>query len=342
MNAMHYRGPGLLPALVGTAVGVGLVLLNNRRRSHPDERQLAHELYDEVWAEVGNRFYDVERLAGWEGWRHRFDHRIASIDDAVYYANRMLGSLNDRYTQLMNPRQTREDLAHMNDRVTFPDVIAPGVGYIDFTSFQAGSTGDQLKDALLKLSQCDRIILDMRGNGGGWIDEAIACCSLFIEEGRVMEYRERLADGSFEIRTVSLTPEAIVTHFSQDGRVKEEPRYRPIAAGKQIIALIDGGTASASELMLGCLSCHGMVVLIGQETRGKGIGQSNLTVRTGLRLAVTSLRYLLPDGHWLGDAGMTVRRGLLPDVPLRRTDNQTCMAAAMNVFFPSAHRQVVA
>lgn len=328
------RSPSLVPALLTVGVGLGLMLLSNgRRRVTPDERSLALEAYDEVWSQVANRFYEVERLAGWGSWRHRFDHLIESVGDAVYYSNRMLRSLDDRYTHLMNPQETRVDEAHLNDRVTFPEVICPGVGYIDFTSFQAGSTGDQLKDALLRLADCDSIILDMRGNGGGWIDEALACCSLFLEEGRVMECRERLGDGSFQIKTVTLTPTAIETHYSPSGRVERKPRYRPVAAGKRIVALIDGGTASASELMLGCLKCHGLVVLIGQETRAKGIGQSTINVRPGLRLTVTSLRYLLPDGHWLGDAGMTVRRGLWPDVPLRHTDNRTCMAAAMAVIF---------
>lgn len=343
MNAiMRDSKPNLLP-LVGFGVGIGLVLLNSGRRVSAQERRIALTLYDEVWTEVLHRFYNVERLRGWDAWRYRFDARIHSIPDAVYYANRMLKSLDDRYTWLRNPRETRVEISHLDDRIAFPSLVADGVGYIDFTSFQAGSTGDQLRDALRDLGDCNRIILDMRGNGGGLTEECIACCSLFMEQGLVMTSRERLPDGSFQIRTVTIVPEGIESRYSRDGepdRVELLPRYRPIAAGKQIVALMDDDTASASEMMLGCLADHGLVILIGKPTRGKGIGQDHLGLTGGVRLSITSMRYLLPSGHWLGDAGMTVRRGLIPHVPLQFTDNRSCMRAAMGIFFPSPGRKV--
>lgn len=339
MNAKTRSQPqsALLP-LLGAGVGLGLLLLNSGRHSSAQERRTGLELFDDVWLEVANRYYDVERLSGWNVWRHRFDERIHSIADAVYYANRMLDSLADRYTFLRTPRQVRVENSHANDQVAFPKLIADGVGYIDFTSFDVGSTGDQLRDAILDLADCNRIILNMRGNGGGLIEECLACCSLFLKEGLVVRSRQRLSNGLFEIRSVTLTQSGIVSRHARDGqsdRFNEVARYRPIASGKQLVALIDEKTASASEMMLGCLREHGLVTLIGRRTRGKGIGQDHINLRGGVRLSVTSMHYHLPGGHWLGDAGMTVSRGLCPDIELRHTDNRSCIEAAMSVFFPS-------
>lgn len=143
------------------------------------------------------------------------------------------------------------------------------------------------------------IVLDLRGNPGGFLDGAVDAASLFLEKGVVV--RERLKDGTEE-RSVS-----------DDGRLAELPA----------VVLIDQGTASAAEILAGALRDNRDVPLVGERTFGKGSVQDLIDLGGGAVLKLTVAEWLTPDGASLSDGG------LKPDVRISSDDEDAQLRAAL-------------
>ncbi len=160
---------------------------------------------------------------------------------------------------------------------------AGGVGYARIMLF-SGRTGSELKVALeeLRTQGMSMLVLDLRGNGGGLLDAAIDVASEFIEEGVVL----------YEIE-------------------KGEPeRARTANAGGgftegAMVVLVDGGTASASEIVAGALQDRDRALLIGQKTFGKGSVQSVFDLSDGSSVHITSAQWLTPERHQISADGLT-------------------------------------
>lgn len=122
-----------------------------------------------------------------------------------------------------------------------------------------------------------KLILDLRGNPGGYFDAAIYAADDFIDVGKVLAQEQDSA-----------------------GRIE---KFNSTKGGKlvniQVIVLVDGGSASASEILSGALQQSGKATIIGDKTYGKGTAQSVLDLSDGSSLHVTILKWLLPDGGWL-------------------------------------------
>ena len=144
-------------------------------------------------------------------------------------------------------------------------------------------------------SGADKMIIDLRGNPGGFLQSAVAISSYFLPVGKVV----------------------VEENF---GRAeKEDVLYR--SSGKtlrefspdSIVVLIDRGSASASEILAGALSAHGVATLIGEDTFGKGSVQELVELNDGSSLKVTVARWLTPDGVSISEGG------LKPDIKIERT-----------------------
>jgi carboxyl-terminal processing protease len=126
-------------------------------------------------------------------------------------------------------------------------------------------------------SGATKMILDLRGNPGGYFDAAIYAADDFIDTGKVLAKEQ-----------------------DSKGDVKE---YNSIKGGKlvnmKVIVLVDSGSASASEILSGALQQSGRATILGDKTYGKGTAQSVLDLSDGSTLHVTILKWLLPDGGWL-------------------------------------------
>ncbi len=163
----------------------------------------------------------------------------------------------------------------------------PSIGYIHIRIF-SGNTAKEVARALRELPEAGaaRYILDLRGNGGGLLDAAVDVASAFLEKGVVLKENRRDTDP--KLYFVKLTA--------------------PKLLDAPLVVLVDGGTASASEIVAGALQDSGRAKLIGERTYGKGSVQLVYDLSDESSLHVTVARWLTPNDHSIDGVG------LLPDV----------------------------
>jgi carboxyl-terminal processing protease len=168
-------------------------------------------------------------------------------------------------------------------------VLKPGYGYIRITNFNSGTTSD-LEKALKKLESGDGsfrgLILDFRDNGGGLLEQAIKVSDLFLEDGTILSIKGRHPRNTREFTAQPL----------------ETSRDYPI------VALINGGSASASEIVVGALQDHKRALVLGTTSFGKGSVQTIETLRNGYGLKLTIAQYYTPSGKSIQ------AKGIEPDI----------------------------
>jgi carboxyl-terminal processing protease len=143
-------------------------------------------------------------------------------------------------------------------------------------------------------SKSDKLILDLRGNPGGYLDAAVDMASWFLAPGKVV-VRENY--GANKLETVELSK-----------------GYNIFNSNLKMVVLIDGGSASASEILAGALNEHGVAKLVGTNTFGKGSVQEYIKVTDDTALKVTIAKWLTPNGKSISDGG------LKPDFEIKLTD----------------------
>jgi carboxyl-terminal processing protease len=166
------------------------------------------------------------------------------------------------------------------------------IGHLKLTGFTEGS-GDQLRTEVRAALDggAQALILDLRGNGGGLISEAINVVSAFIAHGEIMSAEER-----GQPRRV----------YMAEGDA--------IAADIPMVVLVDHGTASASEIVTAALQDRGRAKVVGTETYGKGVFQVTQRLINGGALDITVGKYFSPNGHNLGGGGARPGSGITPNV----------------------------
>jgi carboxyl-terminal processing protease len=174
------------------------------------------------------------------------------------------------------------------------------IGYIRISSFNEQTT-DSLHKAIadiMKEIPQDKLagyVLDLRNNPGGLLDQAVSVSGTFLARGEVVSTRGR-------------TPEETQRYAARTGDMTK---------GKPLVVLINGGSASASEIVAGALHDHKRATLIGTRSFGKGSVQTIIPLGTGNgALALTTARYFTPSGHSIQAKGVTPDIEVLQDVPL--------------------------
>ena len=167
--------------------------------------------------------------------------------------------------------------------------LEPGFGYVRITNFRKNSV-DDVKEALKDLGEQDAsfkgLVLDLRHNPGGLLDQAIKISDLFLETGNILITKGR----SGEDREVfSATP-------------NEQPRNYPV------IVLINGGSASASEIVAGALQDNGRALILGTTSFGKASVQTVMPLKDGFGIKYTIARYYTPSGRSIQ------AKGIEPDI----------------------------
>jgi carboxyl-terminal processing protease len=170
--------------------------------------------------------------------------------------------------------------------------LAPGYGYVRLSNF-TGTTTSELEEALDKLENSDvplkGLILDLRNNGGGLLNQSIKVADLFLDEGDILSIKGR----------------------NQKNTKVFKASASSIARSYPLVVLINGGSASASEIVAGALQDHKRALILGTTSFGKGSVQTVETLRDGAGLKLTIARYYTPNDRSIQ------AKGIEPDIYLK-------------------------
>ena len=171
-------------------------------------------------------------------------------------------------------------------------MLDPGYGYIRISNFQS-RTAPQLMEAINDLKEENKaslkgLVLDLRNNPGGVLNAAAEVSDLFINKGKLV-YTEGRIDNS---------------HYEYNAKPGD------ILDGAPVVVLINGGSASASEIVAGALQDHRRAIVMGSKSFGKGSVQTIQELRSGGAVKITTARYFTPNGRSIQGAGIT------PDIVL--------------------------
>ena len=241
-----------------------------------------------------------------------------------------------------------ETISITRDEIKLPDVPYSGmlttqVGYIKLNSFTQTAASDvRVAYDQLKMNGMKSLVLDLRGNGGGLLIEAVKIVNMFVKKGQ--------------------------TVVTTKGRIEEENRVyatsaEPVDLNIPVVVLIDGGSASASEIVSGSLQDLDRAVIVGSTSYGKGLVQRTFDLKYGSKIKLTISKYYTPSGRCvqrleyydkengekpkqIADSllkkfktvnGRTVidGRGIEPDVDVEKNDYSRLLAQLMvsNVIF---------
>ena len=164
-------------------------------------------------------------------------------------------------------------------------VIDNHIGYIQIISFMGGTTPSEFIEALENTKDTDSMIIDLRGNTGGLLDNAVFVANMFIPHGEIVEIIYR---NGYKKSIQANTAQPILT--------------------KPVVVLVNGASASASEILSGALKDYHKATLVGRKTFGKGLVQKVVPLPNRTGLNVTIARYLTPNGTDIN------KLGIKPDV----------------------------
>jgi len=213
-----------------------------------------------------------------------------SLNDAV---NIMRGKPGTQIT-LTVVREERDkplDIVLIRDVIKIKSVrsrtLEPGFGYLRISNFQI-HTPDDMRTALLKLKDENKgnikgLILDLRNNPGGILSAAVAVSDFFIDKGLIVYTEGRVSDS----------------------RLRFTAKPDDILDKAPIVVLVNGGSASASEIVAGALQDDKRAIIMGQQTFGKGSVQTILPISNDSALKLTTARYYTPSGRSIQASGIT-------------------------------------
>jgi len=174
---------------------------------------------------------------------------------------------------------------------TVKSSIDKNIGYIQILSFIGTTTSDEFLSALEKTDKTDGLIIDLRGNTGGLLPNAVFIANMFIDKGNIVSivgrngYKKNI-------------------YAQQTNFVIEKP----------MLILVDGGSASASEIFSGALKDYHRAKLVGTKTFGKGMVQKIIPMPNQTGLNLTIAKYLTPSGHDIN------KKGIAPDIEVKLSE----------------------
>jgi len=186
-------------------------------------------------------------------------------------------------------------------------VPEPGYAYVRITQFQE-HTGENLGTALKTLYEQNNgnvkgLVLDLRNNPGGLLNMAVAVSAAFLPKGDLVVYTEgRIEESRMKLNA---TPDNYAKNGSKGDFLKGLPAELKTVP---MVVLVNGGSASASEIVAGALQDHKRAIVLGTQTFGKGSVQTILPMNNGTAIKLTTARYFTPNGRSIQ------AKGIVPDI----------------------------
>ena len=218
---------------------------------------------------------------------------IISVDGIQYSGEQMTEASNKikgeegttvKLEVLRNNETLNFELTRENIKVNpvEGEVLENNIGYISFSSFDEG-TADEFKEKFEELQGqgIDSLIIDLRNNGGGIVDEALDIANYILDKDSVILYE---VDKNNNEQVEKTTDDPIIN--------------------MPIVLLTNENTASSSEILAGALKDHGKATIVGTKTYGKGVIQQLLTLPDGSGLKITSEKYLTPNRTEINKVGI--------------------------------------
>jgi carboxyl-terminal processing protease len=180
----------------------------------------------------------------------------------------------------------------------------PGYGYVRITQFQEHTGEDLVKaiDGLVKQNNKEALkglVLDLRNDPGGLLNGAVAVSAAFLQKDALVVY----TDGRTEDAKMRLSAsKEFYLRQNQDDYLKNLPEWTKTVP---MIVLVNGGSASASEIVAGALKDHKRAIIMGTQTFGKGSVQTILPLGNGTAIKLTTARYYTPSGNSIQAKGIT-------------------------------------
>ena len=198
---------------------------------------------------------------------------------------------------LAEPVEYSIERARIDVRSVRQAMLEPGYGYLRISQFSETTEAD-LETAFAQLldasgGRLEGLVLDLRGNPGGVLDAGVDVADAFLDRGLIVSATGRGPDARFSI----------------------EAAPGDLLDGAPLAVLVNGGSASASEIVAGALHDHGRATLLGRTTFGKGSVQTILPLSDGRAIKLTTSRYYTPSGVSIHE------RGIDPDIVLPRADD---------------------
>ncbi len=188
----------------------------------------------------------------------------------------------------------------IRDTITIPTVKTERVeDTFIITIYSFNAIAESLVRSALQdyaAGSANRLVIDVRGNPGGYLDSAVAIASFFLPSGKVVVSEQHDAGGT-------------ARHFRSRGRQIAGTTFTP----ENLVVLVDTGSASAAEILAGALRDHNVATVIGTQTFGKGSVQELVNLPSGAAVKVTVARWLTPNGTSISEGGLE------PDIIISRT-----------------------
>ena len=256
-------------------------------------------VHDEDWAEVWKKFYKPFKAGRslvvkptWEHYDPQPGDRIIEINDTLVAGQKI--PQRDVVKKLRGPRGTtvhlglgRQGIGELvgvdvlRDKIPIKSIesafrIADGIGYIKLGQF-ARTTSAEMEQALasLRAEGVTKLIFDLRGNSGGYLDQAILVANEFLHKEQLIVYTED-------------------RHHQQQ---REYADGTGSAQDMDVVVLIDEGSASSSEILAGALQDNDRGTIVGRRSFGKGLVQRQIPYSDGSALRLTTARYYTPTGR---------------------------------------------
>lgn len=214
-------------------------------------------------------------------------------------AKRIRGPVGSKVTLTLNRTGGQKQLMIGREQITIPSVtckmLDKNIGYINLQTFMADDASFEFRAALNKLSTADGLIIDLRGNPGGLLANAIEVADMLLPRGKIVS---------------TISRRGTLTDTATGVAVTRQP----------IVVLVDKDSASASEIVAGALKDNGRATLIGTRTFGKGLVQEISRLPGGSGVHITVAHYYTPSGTDINKIGIT------PDISVDDQEQQLKVA----------------